>query len=472
MNKKVFRRLDVFESDLGDVQRTEEGFAHFFARATRTGVFLYKNQDGSLRRELRLPEEVFSIDSMATLKNKPVTNDHPTELVDSKNARDYTVGMTGEDVTQDDIYLKTKVVLTDDSTIIEVIENGKVEVSCGYTCEHEIKSGTFEGENYDLIQRNIRYNHLAVVDVGRAGPEVKLRLDKGDAIMIKKTKKDQLSHNDIRDQLAALIRKETIDDAWVYVRDIIGNEVIYEVDGQGAGLYKEEFSIIDDKITLTGNKTEVKEITSFKVLDQLKKYQKEDKKMEKIIIDGVEQEVSLEFKNAYDARAKNNDGEDVVKQKDSEISKLQAKVDSLEADAKKGDPEDEKTKMDEAVNERVKTRLKLYDAAKARCDEEIIEELDGMSETEIKKAVIKTTLKEDSVINIDEKDETYIDTRFDIVMENETVENADSDTVVGGAIVVNRTVKRDVSANDDKLNNWREPLAMSKSVSIKNQGGI
>lgn len=53
-----------------------------------------------------------------------------------------------------------------------LIANGKKELSCGYRCRYEYKPGTFKGQAYDYVQRDIRGNHLALVDNGRMGPDV------------------------------------------------------------------------------------------------------------------------------------------------------------------------------------------------------------------------------------------------------------------------------------------------------------
>jgi uncharacterized protein len=170
----------------------ENGFLKTSAHATRVGVFVYRRPDGSEFRELRMPEEVFNPDSMSTLEMIPVTNDHPAEsLVTPKNAKRLQVGMTGK-VYNDQMYVKTDVVITDEKAISEV-QNGKEQLSCGYTCELEHTAGVFNGERYDAIQRNIRYNHLAIVARGRAGPQVRLHLDAEDAVEVESSeqKKDQ-----------------------------------------------------------------------------------------------------------------------------------------------------------------------------------------------------------------------------------------------------------------------------------------
>lgn len=183
MSKKIaVSRFDF--RPLEKAVKLDNGFLKAPVRATRTGVFRYIKADGTIVREYRPPEEVFSKDSMQTLAGVPVTNRHPTVLVDSRNAKKYSVGMTSDVVEQDDNFLKTSMTITDQDMIDEVETDGLREVSCGYKAEVEFVEGvTPEGEHYDAIQRNIRYNHLAIVDKGRAGPEVRLHLDADGAIL-------------------------------------------------------------------------------------------------------------------------------------------------------------------------------------------------------------------------------------------------------------------------------------------------
>lgn len=53
-------------------------------------------------------------------------------------------------------------------------KEGKREISCGYRCAYEQRHGVFEGQRYEYIQRRIRGNHLALVDQGRMGPDVRV----------------------------------------------------------------------------------------------------------------------------------------------------------------------------------------------------------------------------------------------------------------------------------------------------------
>lgn len=180
-------RID--SSTMSKATRTPQGFLRAPFYATRTGVFSYLNADGSVRRELRHPEDVFDPESLASLANIPITDDHPNAknpnvmLIDSSNARDHLIGFTGHEVKEEGIYVAGYGTIHDQAAI-DRVEKGLQELSCGYLCDREYKPGEYNGEKYDVRQRNIRYNHLALVPRGRAGVNVRLRLDSADAIQV------------------------------------------------------------------------------------------------------------------------------------------------------------------------------------------------------------------------------------------------------------------------------------------------
>lgn len=218
---KLVKRYDYAGSVTAEPEVTPEGFLKVMARATRVGVLKYKQMDGSIVRELRHPDEVFKPESMETLALKPVTNNHPSSLLDSETASMYQVGMTGESVKiDDDKFLRIMTVITDKDAIADY-EKGKVEVSPGYVCELDFTPGVFDGEEYDAIQKNIRYNHLAIVKKGRSGPEV--RLDADDAIEVvdsdqpkeKKKMKMKLAGKDydLDDEVGAAVKEHLKNEA-------------------------------------------------------------------------------------------------------------------------------------------------------------------------------------------------------------------------------------------------------------------
>lgn len=156
------------------------------AYLTRVGVLTYRGDDGQIVRELRPRDEVFSPESLATLKGAPVTDLHPPTLVRSDNFRELSRGHVADDVREDGGKVAA-VVVVQDADLVEKVDSKRArEVSCGYTCRIDPTPGEHEGERYDQIQREIRYNHVALGPEGwgRAGSEVALRIDSrsGDAI--------------------------------------------------------------------------------------------------------------------------------------------------------------------------------------------------------------------------------------------------------------------------------------------------
>lgn len=175
------RAIILDRSELKGPRRTQQGFLKVPGFATRVGVFKYRTEDGRVIGQLRLPEEVFAEDSMESLKAIPVTLKHPKEFVTPFNAKAVMAGYTSDTVKKvADTYLETDLTIVEDAAIKAVEQKEVQQLSCGYTCDLEEKSGVYDGQQYDFIQRNIRYNHLALVDRGRAGPAVRVHMDSAD----------------------------------------------------------------------------------------------------------------------------------------------------------------------------------------------------------------------------------------------------------------------------------------------------
>lgn len=169
----------------GDAKITDEGYIRANAIVTRTGVFNYKNTDGSVRRELRHPDDVWNEDSISSMEMIPVTNGHPQErLVTAENSKRLAIGYTGETIKKDGNFILANFVVTDIQGVEEVTKNNRKELSLGYTVDLIEEKGVFDGEEYDARQKNIRYNHLAIVDKARAGSEARIALDAEDAFEI------------------------------------------------------------------------------------------------------------------------------------------------------------------------------------------------------------------------------------------------------------------------------------------------
>lgn len=184
---KNVRRFD--KGTLASPVKMPNGYLRCDGRLTRVGVFPYRQPDGSVRQELRVPDEVFNADSLASFGLVPLTNNHPTELLDASNTRRYQVGSVISP-RSDDRFVAASILITDGDSITD-IEKGKRDLSCGYTCDLDMGAGVTSGIpgveddlKYDALQTNIRGNHVAIVSKGRAGAEASLRLDAQDAVLV------------------------------------------------------------------------------------------------------------------------------------------------------------------------------------------------------------------------------------------------------------------------------------------------
>jgi len=172
----------------------DTGFLRVDARLTRTGVFPYADANGETWGELRTEDEVFDDGALDSFRLAVVTDDHPSAFVTSKTVRDVQIGSVGTDVRRDGDYVRATLLITD-ADAIEAIQGGKKELSCGYTARVIQDQGVApDGATYAARQTQIRGNHVAVVDRGRAGPECRIldtpgasRTTIGDQTMTEKT---------------------------------------------------------------------------------------------------------------------------------------------------------------------------------------------------------------------------------------------------------------------------------------------
>ena len=117
----------------------------------------------------RAPEELKK--AVGTFSGVPLQLDHHPDSADDpqKQAR---VGTIGTDAARMDPYVVASLCVWD-ADAIDAIESGRMkELSCAYRYDPDFTQGTYDGQRYDFVMRNIRGNHVALVEEGRAGPDV------------------------------------------------------------------------------------------------------------------------------------------------------------------------------------------------------------------------------------------------------------------------------------------------------------
>lgn len=197
------RQVRLDRGRLSKAKRTPQGFVRVDGRLTRTGILEYLRADGSIQRELRPEDEVFRADSLASLDGAPVTDLHPSSMIDDGNAQALSRGHVRA-VKRDGQFVAAEVTVQARELITKIDAGERCEISCGYSCEYDPTPGTFNGERYDGIQRVITYNHVALgpSNWGRAGSEVALRLDAADVsgtVLVSRFDDAEITSDDSRD---------------------------------------------------------------------------------------------------------------------------------------------------------------------------------------------------------------------------------------------------------------------------------
>lgn len=150
---------------------------------SRAGVFPYMGENlgdasefeqDKVYQVYRPEEELSDPACLDSFRMLPLVDDHTMLGEGQTPAEEKGVhGTTGENVVWDSA---RRMILAPlrvwSKSLMDSLAGGKRELSMGYRCLYEKKSGRYNGQDYDAVQRSIRGNHIALVDRGRMGPGV------------------------------------------------------------------------------------------------------------------------------------------------------------------------------------------------------------------------------------------------------------------------------------------------------------
>ena len=180
MRNEMLQSSIIFDAAMSARSIDENGFLHVAAsHITKTTVNPYYGREIPGWREaglepdrvyygFRAPEELKK--SVSTWTGLPLHIEHHIDSAEepAKLTRVGAIGAAFWNAPYVDAYLTVW-----DQNAIEAIEDGSFrELSCAYRYEPDFTPGTHEGVAYDFVMRNIRGNHVALVEEGRAGPDV------------------------------------------------------------------------------------------------------------------------------------------------------------------------------------------------------------------------------------------------------------------------------------------------------------
>lgn len=163
-----------------DAVDPDTGILRGRAILAKEGVYRYSDQSGAVWWEY-VPKSTLSDPAwIDTLKLAPVTLNHPTEMVTSDNARYLAVGAIGDGVVMLGDRLASPIAVYAREAV-DAAQTTHKEISLGYYADIEMRSGEWQGQKYDRVQVNRRANHVALVEHGRHGHDVRLVTDAADA---------------------------------------------------------------------------------------------------------------------------------------------------------------------------------------------------------------------------------------------------------------------------------------------------
>ena len=120
----------------------------------------------------RCAEELSKPETLNSLKGIPIQLNHHDDYPDAP-AKSTRIGSTGDFVKFEEPFLFCSLHIQDQNAIDRINDNSMRELSLGYYYEPDFTPGTTDsGQKYDFVMRNIRANHLALVEAGRCGPQV------------------------------------------------------------------------------------------------------------------------------------------------------------------------------------------------------------------------------------------------------------------------------------------------------------
>lgn len=398
-------RLDSIRMD--QTYYTEEGYLVDHPIVTRCGIFEYEDpqaRDG-IRRELRIPEEVFSEKSLASYEGKPIIITHDAGEIDKNNVHREQIGTILSKGYRDGESVRCKIVIHNTDALKRC---GLRELSLGYSQTPEEKPGKYQGQSYDCIQRDIEINHLALVGEARAGDAARLNIDHKDG-----AKKKYLKGGPV---MAKVTAKGEAGKKKRYDGDLTPEQI-----AQAIALFRAQ----QETAPVTGDEEEVK-LDADEVVSAVR-----------------------ERKDRRDSGAEQMDSEAVIAEQEGDIEALLNVIDELQAASDMGtmdgddtpegssnndevDPETNADESEETIDgedlsedggeEGKPVNLDSVDKAVNKKVREYLEvcriadklNLDGVEDLDLTSARKKVIKKVNPKLNLDGKSDAYIRAAYDI----------------------------------------------------------
>lgn len=121
----------------------------------------------------RPASELSKPSTINSVKGIPLLLDHAPVSPDDLR-EDQLVGSLGDAAKWDGTYLRCNLNILAKKAQDHIKDHSMRELSLSYAYTPVIKAGSFKGKHYDIVMKDIKANHLALVEAGRAGSDVRV----------------------------------------------------------------------------------------------------------------------------------------------------------------------------------------------------------------------------------------------------------------------------------------------------------
>lgn len=366
---------------------------------------------------MRDEADVFDEDSVASFRTVPVTIGHPKKdgkniSVTADNAAELQVGVLEGMPTRDDNKLGGDLVIARKDAI-ELIEDGTQELSAGYTCDVEMVDGE-DGETL-YYQRNIRANHIAIVDKGRAGSSVRIADDAEPELNVEAEEAEPVVVADEVVTASGAVEDEVVEDKSV-CKDITPEPVVVEDEEPGADVeivVAKELKVGDEGYevysALSALNDEIRAVNYY--VDAIEYCEDEALKAIFQYALAEEQDHCVKLLDWLATQNTSTENKATMDEAETLVAPARTKKEVMVADGL-----DEANvmiaKLTDELDAGVEARVEVIMVAKELTD---LEEFSGKSLNEIRKAVVTDVMPK---LNLEGKDEAYVNARFDIIVED------------------------------------------------------
>ena len=294
----------------------------------------------------RPEEELNKAETIQSLNGVPLQLEHHDDTAE-RPAQYTRIGATGTDAVFEYPYLSNSLHFFNQKAI-DLIESGeKCELSIGYDCEIHKEAGEFEGVPYDFVQRNIKIQHVALVECGRAGADVKVSDSKEIILNSEKNEVKQMDKEKLLQLINELVKAGASEE-----------EIKAKIDELTADACE------DDEVELEAEEVETEEPDTEEVEEQEQETSDEEQTEQKDDDDLIIEEVKAELEKAgLDA-----ENEEIVKAFIVGNHFAKAETEATDEDAADEDTTNEDTTEEEKEAEEQKatdTALKVAKIVKA-----------------------------------------------------------------------------------------------------------